>query len=85
MHIRLLSEYTGLNLYRGFKSLPLRHKRLKSATCSKCGWLIFFVRVTLQREHAYIKTYTAIVIPSLNDWVHISLGGLKSCVVMVTI
>lgn len=22
---RLLSEYTGLNLYRGFKSLPLRH------------------------------------------------------------
>lgn len=21
---RLLSEYTGLNLYRGFKSLPLR-------------------------------------------------------------
>ena len=23
---RLLSEYTGLNLYRGFKSLPLRQK-----------------------------------------------------------
>lgn len=22
---RLLSEYTGINLYQGFKSLPLRH------------------------------------------------------------
>ena len=23
---RLLSEYTGINLYQGFKSLPLRHR-----------------------------------------------------------
>ena len=27
---RLLSEYTGLNLYRGFKSLSLRHSKQKS-------------------------------------------------------
>ena len=27
---RLLSEYTGLNLYRGFKSLPLRHQDSKA-------------------------------------------------------
>ena len=30
---RLLSEYTGLNLYRGFKSLPLRQKSKHD------GWL----------------------------------------------
>ena len=29
---RLLSEYTGLNLYRGFKSLPLRHQGSKAGT-----------------------------------------------------
>ena len=38
---RLLSEYTGLNLYRGFKSLPLRHLLIKSAAYDHRERLIF--------------------------------------------
>lgn len=38
---RLLSEYTGLNLYRGFKSLPLRHLIVKSAAYDNREQLIF--------------------------------------------
>ena len=30
---RLLSEYTSLNLYRGFKSLSLRHQERNSSLC----------------------------------------------------
>lgn len=33
---RLLSEYTGLNLYRGFKSLPLRQQETRQLVLTNC-------------------------------------------------
>ena len=33
---RLLSEYTGLNLYRGFKSLPLRQQETRQLVLTDC-------------------------------------------------
>ena len=33
---RLLSEYTGLNLYRGFKSLPLRQQKTRQLVLTDC-------------------------------------------------
>ena len=33
---RLLSEYTGLNLYRGFKSLPLRQQETRQLVFTDC-------------------------------------------------
>ncbi|SCM73178.1 hypothetical protein KL86DES1_21104 [uncultured Desulfovibrio sp.] len=38
---RLLSEYTGLNLYREFKSLPLRHIASKTAKLSDDNLAVF--------------------------------------------
>ena len=38
---RLLSEYTGLNLYREFKSLPLRHIANKTAKLSDDNLAVF--------------------------------------------
>ena len=72
-------------IYLLSSSHPLRHKCLKSVAYGYRRWLIFFVCVAMQRGHADIITHTVTVIPSLNDWVHIPLGGLKSRVVMVTI
>ena len=39
---RLLSEYTGLNLYRGFKSLPLRHLKRTERFILKNGPLFCY-------------------------------------------
>ena len=38
---RLLSEYTGLNLYRGFKSLPLRHQGNKAGRLQQVAYRLF--------------------------------------------
>ena len=62
---RLLSEYTGLNLYPGFESLPLHHKILqfyrvmmKIIALFLClKWGVFGCFLNEIKNHAYFHAY----------------------------
>ncbi len=55
---RLLSEYTGLNLYRGFKSLPLRHEKRTKRSILRNGPL--FLSRYLPLENPYLLSSTPV-------------------------
>ena len=53
---RLLSEYTSLNLYRGFKSLSLRHQESNSSLCMTlivCKDCFFYFLKCLQPSRVF--------------------------------
>lgn len=58
---RLLSEYTGLNLYRGFKSLPLRHQGSKAGRLQHVAYRLFSCLKNGSPAKMYTIVYTVVL------------------------